>query len=94
MELIEFGAVSFKTPIMNFTERRLVESYTAMFEGLSSSSKLELIETLNKSLKNDKKTKEEKFFNSFGGFASEKSAEEILKDIRASRKFRKKEIKL
>ena len=55
-------------------------------------SKLELIESLSKSLKTEKKTKENLFYKSFGAFSSDKSAEEIIKDLKASRKFRKKEI--
>ncbi|MBX2921066.1 MAG: hypothetical protein KF746_02650 [Chitinophagaceae bacterium] len=63
-----------------------------LFEWLSSLGKIELIESLSKSLKTDKATKDNKFYKSFGAFASEKSAEEIIADIRSSRKFRKKEI--
>jgi hypothetical protein len=77
---------------MTYTEKHLVESYSALLEGLSSSGKMELIESLSKSLKNEKKSKDINFYKSFGAFASTKSAEEILKDIRAGRKFRKKEI--
>jgi len=40
-------------------------------------------------LKSDKKKKENNFYKSFGAFASDKSAEEIIKDIKSSRKFRK-----
>jgi len=78
---------------MSYTERRIVESYSDLFEGLSSSSKEELIENLSKSLKTEKKAKDKAFYKSFGAFASEKPAEEIVKEIKASRKFRKKEIK-
>ena len=63
-----------------------------LFEWLSSLGKIELIESLSKSLKTDKATKDNKFYKSFGAFASEKSAEEIIADIRSSRKFRKKGI--
>jgi hypothetical protein len=71
-----------------------VESYSGLFEGLSSSSKIERIENLSRSLKTEKKTKDNNFYKAFGAFASEKSAETIIKGIRASRKFRKKEIHL
>ena len=66
---------------MSHTEKYIVETYSGLFEGLSSLSKLELIENLSKSLN-----------KSFGAFASDKSAEEIIEEIRLSRKFRKKEI--
>jgi hypothetical protein len=79
---------------MSYTERHIVETYSGLFEGLSSLSKIELIESLSKSLKTDKTTKERKFYKSFGTFSSDKSAEEIIADIKSSRKFRKKEITL
>lgn len=78
---------------MNHTEKHIVESYSALFEGLSASTKIELIENLSKSLKLEKKIKDTKFFKSFGAFSSSKTAEEIVKDIRSSRNFRKKEFK-
>jgi hypothetical protein len=70
-----------------------VETYSGLFEGLSSLSKIELIENLSKSLKANKKLRESSFYKSFGAFASTKSAEEIISDIKLNRKFRKKEIK-
>jgi uncharacterized protein YjfI (DUF2170 family) len=54
---------------------------------------MELIESLSKSLKTKKTTKEKNFYKSFGAFSSKKSAEEIIADIKSSRRFRKKEIK-
>ena len=77
---------------MSHTEKYIVETYSGLFEGLSSLSKLELIENLSKSLKVEKNTKDTLFYKSFGAFASDKSAEEIIEEIRLSRKFRKKEI--
>ena len=79
---------------MTFTDRHIVETYSILFEGLSSGSKIELIEVLSKSLKTEKKKKESSFYKSFGAFVPEKKAEEIIADIKSSRKFRKKEIKL
>ncbi len=78
---------------MTFTDKHIVETYTGLFEGLSSTSKIELIERLSKSLKNERKTKDHSFFKSFGAFSSEKSAESIISNIKASRVFRKKDIK-
>ncbi len=78
---------------MTYTDRHIVETYSELFEGLSSNNKIELIESLSKSLKAEKKAKENNFYKSFGAFASDKSAEEIIADIKSSRKFRKKEIK-
>jgi hypothetical protein len=78
---------------MTYTDRHIVETYSGLFEGLSSLSKIELIESLSKSLKANKKLRESNFYKAFGAFASTKSAEEIITDIRLNRKFRKKEIK-
>jgi hypothetical protein len=78
---------------MSYTDRHIVKTYSGLFEGLSSLSKIELIESLSKSLKTEKATKDNRFFKSFGAFASEKSAEDIIADIKSSRKFRAKEIK-
>ena len=78
---------------MSYTDRHIVETYSGLFEGLSSLSKIELIESLTKSLKAADAKKDSRFYKSFGAFASEKSAEEIVADIRSSRKFRNKEIK-
>ena len=61
---------------MSYTEKHIVESYSKLFEGLSSSSKIKLIENLSKSLKSEKKSKDEEFYTSFGAFSSEKSAKE------------------
>ena len=79
---------------MNPTERHIVNSYSELFEGLSSVSKIELIESLSESLKTEKKTKESDFYKAFGAFGSDKPAEEIIADIKKSRRFRDKEIKL
>lgn len=78
---------------MSYTDRHIVETYSGLFEGLSSLNKIELIESLSKSLKTEKIIKESKFYKSFGAFSSKKSAEEIIMEIKLSRKFRDKEIK-
>lgn len=78
---------------MSYTDKHIVETYSGLFEGLSSMNKIELIESLSKSLKTEKKTKDNRFYKSFGAFSSEKTAEEIIVSIKTSRKFRKKEIK-
>lgn len=77
---------------MTPAERHIVDTYSGVFESLSSMSKLELIEKLAKSIRKDSKNKEKDFFKSFGAFVSEKSAEEITKEIRESRKFRNKDL--
>ena len=79
---------------MTHAERHIVETYSALFESLSSVSKLELLERLAISIRKGRKRNEEDFFSSFGGFSSDKPAEEIIKDIKESRKFRTKDLKL
>ena len=79
---------------MNFTDKHIINSYTSLLEGLSPSNKIELIETLTKSLKKEKKSREVIFYKSFGAFASTKSAALIIKEIKTSRKFRRKDISL
>ncbi len=78
---------------MTTTDKNIVESYSNLFESLSSFNKLELIERLSRSLKSETKTKEKNFFKSFGAFGSEKSPEKIVEEIKANRAFKNKEIK-
>ena len=78
---------------MTYTDKHIVATYSGLLEGLSSESKDELIESLSKSLKSEKKNKENNSYKSFGAFASEKSAEEIIAEIKSGRKFKRKEIK-
>ena len=77
---------------MTYPNKHLIKSYASLFESLSAINKLELIERLSKSLQRDKTDQEADFYKSFGAFASTKSAEDIIVDIKANRKFRKKDI--
>ncbi len=77
---------------MNYTDKYIIETYTGLMEGLSAFNKIELIDNLSKSLKEEEGLKDKKFYKSFGAFGSDKSAGEIIKEIKSSRKFRKKEI--
>jgi DNA-binding transcriptional ArsR family regulator len=79
---------------MTHAERHIVETYSEIFESLSSVTKLELLERLAKSIRKGRKYNEKDFFSSFGGFISEKPAEDIIKDIKESRKFRMKDLNL
>ncbi|HTN07876.1 hypothetical protein [Agriterribacter sp.] len=78
---------------MTYTDRYIIETYSGLFEGLSHMSKIELIESLSKSLKTEKTKKDTRFYKSFGAFSSEKSTEEIIADIKSSRRFRNRELK-
>ena len=76
---------------MSYIDKHIVETYSILFESLSSLNKIELIESLTKSLKREKKQIKDTFYDSFGAFSNEKSAEEIVAEIKSSRKFRTKE---
>lgn len=78
---------------MNYAEKNIVEAYSKLIENLSSIGKIELLEKLAKSLKKENKSKEKDFFKSFGAFPSEKPAENIVKEIKESRRFREKDLK-
>jgi len=79
---------------MTTAEKNIVRTYSRLFDGLSSLSKIELMEFLIKSLKKDQESKEKEFFNSFGAFGSNKPAEEIAREIKESRNFRKRGLSL
>ena len=79
---------------MNYSERHIIESYSVLLNGLSPNGKKELIENLSKSLNTQTEIKDSEFYQSFGAFSSDKSAEEIIADIRSGRNFSDREIKL
>lgn len=79
---------------MSHSENQILEGFVSLIEGLNKNSKYELLEMLTKSFKNDKISKEKCFFDSFGRFSSQLSAEEIIENIKSSRKFTNKQIKL
>ncbi len=78
---------------MSYTERHIVETFSHLFSGLSAESKRELIESLSKSIQDETKSKETKFYNSFGAFGSDLSAKDIIKNIKGNRSFSSREIK-
>jgi len=78
---------------MTLTEKHIVETYSYLLDGLSAIGKLELIESLSRSLRTEKLTKENKFYESFGAFGSKKTTEVIIDEIKLSRKFRSKDLK-
>ena len=47
---------------MSYADKHIVETYSMLFDGLSSLSKIELIEKLTKSLKREKTVKKDTFF--------------------------------
>ena len=79
---------------MTVANRNIVDAYSGLFEGLDVTTKSKIIENLSDSIKRSENTRDgDEFFKAFGAFESEKSAEEIINDIKSSRTFHKKDIK-
>ena len=77
---------------MTYIEQNIIGSYSGLFEGLSVINKIELIEVLTKSLKSQVVDKEKNFFQFYGALTSDKSAEEIIADVKESRSFIEKDL--
>ena len=79
---------------MTTVEQNIVNTYARLFENLSKFARLELIERITLSLKEeDRAHKEDKnFFNLFGAFPDDKTAEEMVTEIKSSRQFREKDL--
>lgn len=75
---------------MNSTDisLNLVDSYFGLMKNLSDDNKLEIISKLSNSMKSSKRNKSVSLESLYGGFASEKTADEIINEIRTSRNFR------
>ena len=65
----------------------ILDGYIGLLENLSPDNKLDLISKLTASVKTDFGNKKSTFKKSFGAFVSEKTAEEIIEEIRNSRMF-------
>jgi hypothetical protein len=79
---------------MTHAEKHIVKTYAYLFESLSALSKKQLIESLSKSLRTEKKSEDDKFYESFGAFVSDKDAVEIIEEIKANRSFRNKDLSI
>jgi len=69
--------------------KKLVDSYLDLLKNLSPNSKLDLISRLSDSLKSGKKTKTNSLKLLAGDFIPEKSAEEIIDDLKNARNFKR-----
>lgn len=67
----------------------LVETYLSLLKNLDNNSKLELISVLSLSMK-DRQKKEEFAQTLFGAFETDKSAEQLIDEIRQSRYLERK----
>ena len=65
----------------------IIDGYLRLLDNLSPGNKLDLISRLTSSVKSDITNKKSSFKNAFGAFESEKSADEIISQIRSSRTF-------
>lgn len=72
---------------MSATEVNIIDGYIELLENLSPNTKLELISKLTNSIKSDLKKKKNSFKKAYGAFESDKTAEEIIEDLRNSRNF-------
>jgi hypothetical protein len=65
----------------------LIDNYFGLLNGLSKENKLRLIARLSNSVADEVIAKEDVVDKFFGAFKSDKSAEEIIREIRESRNF-------
>ena len=69
------------------TNAVLIDNYFGLLSSLSSENKLKLIAKLSNSIINEATDNDNIVDKFFGAFKSEKSAEELIKEIRESRTF-------
>jgi hypothetical protein len=65
----------------------LIEGYLQMLDNLSPNNKLDLISKLSLTIKGNDKVNNKAFYEAFGAWDSNQSAEDIINDIRKSRQF-------
>lgn len=68
----------------------LVEGYLRLLENLSPGSKLDLIAKLSQSVKTDIAGQKSRFFKAFGAWESDKSAEQLVEELKTARKFKRR----
>ncbi len=69
------------------TNKNIINGYYDLIKNLSPDSKLELIARLSDSMKSPITGKNGSWKHLYGAFISEKSAEELVDDIRRARTF-------
>ncbi len=69
------------------SSKLLIDNYFGLLSSLSNESKLKIIAKLSDSIINEPTKKENFVEKFFGAFKSSKSAEEIISEIKESRKF-------
>jgi hypothetical protein len=68
-----------------YNEKNVIHAFEALFDTLDYANKKALVDYLSKSLKKERKSKEKDFNRLYGSWKSDKSAEEIIDEIRLSR---------
>ena len=71
----------------------LIDGYLKLLHSLSPNNKLELISKLILSLKKETE-KKDYFYKAFGAWESSKSADQMISDIKKTRKFKRRIEKL
>ena len=64
-----------------------IETYFGLLKNLSPDIKLDIIGKLSKTIKSDLNEQNKSLKDSFGAWQSDKSADEIILELRESRKF-------
>lgn len=67
-----------------------IESYFGLIKNLSPEIKLDLIEKLSKTLKSNLTKDKHKYKSAFGAWKSDKTADEIISELREKRSFNRK----
>ena len=75
---------------MKATEINIIDSYYGLLKNLSLDNKLELIARLLDSMNSKKQVKKSNLKSKFGDFISEKTTDELIKDLRQARTFNRK----
>jgi len=65
----------------------LLENYLGLLSGLSKEYKMKVVESLNYEIEKDSQTETDWIDKLYGSFISEKSAEEMIAEIRSDRRF-------
>jgi len=69
---------------------KLIDSYLSLMKNMSVSNKLDLISKLTSTVKKDIEQEQSDFYNSFGGWDTNESAEELISSIKGARTFNRK----
>ncbi len=72
----------------------LIDSYFSVLKNLSPDNKLELIARLSKSMKSPKRVKAGSVQSLYGAFQSDRSADELIYEIKKARSFNRKRLDL